>query len=91
MGMVFATVFTDESITQILAPTFITVAEALCSMPANIDVIITIRKIANIIPTSKAANLLLSFTNSLNAIFSIPFIACPLSGTCPAFVRGKKI
>jgi hypothetical protein len=52
---------------------FITVEDDLCKIPANIDVIITIKKTAKVIPTSNAANFALSFTKSLNAIFRIPF------------------
>jgi hypothetical protein len=51
----------------------ITVAEDLARIPANMDVIWIIKKTAKVIPTSKAANLPLSFTSSLNAIFRIPF------------------
>ena len=52
---------------------FITVEDDLFRIPANIDVIMTIKKTAKVIPTSSAANLPLSFTNSLYAILRIPF------------------
>ena len=68
---------------------FMTVADDLCKIPANIDVIMTIKKTAKVIPTSKAANLPLSFTNSLYAIFRIPLTAGLLFNTllfsCQAF------
>lgn len=73
--MLFAVVFTAGSITQILAPMFITVEDDLCKIPANIDVIITIKKTAKVIPTRSAANFALSFTNSLYASLRIPFTA----------------
>jgi hypothetical protein len=52
----------------------ITVDEDRYRTPENIDVICTIRKTANVIPSSRAANLPLSFTNSLYAIRSMPFM-----------------
>ena len=53
------------SITQIEAPILMTVAEARFSMPANSEVISIIRKTANVMPTSSAANLARSLTSSL--------------------------
>ena len=75
--MLLTALFTAGSITHILAPIFITVDDDLCKIPANIDVIITIKKTAKVIPTSKAANFPLSFTNSLYAIFRIPGTVFP--------------
>ena len=48
--MVLATVFTAGSITQTLAPTFSTVADERCRMPANIEVICVIRNTEKVMP-----------------------------------------
>jgi hypothetical protein len=71
--MLLTMVFTAGSITQTFAPIFITVEDDLCRIPANIDVIMTIKKTAKVIPTINAANFPLSFTSSLYAILRIPF------------------
>ncbi len=52
-----------------------TVAEALLRTPAKSDVMATMRKTANVIPTRSAVNLALSLTSSLHASFRIPFIS----------------
>lgn len=71
--MLLATVLTAGSITHIFAPMLVTVEEDLLRIPENMEVIWIIKKTAKVIPTSNAANLPLSFTSSLNAIFKIPF------------------
>jgi hypothetical protein len=76
--------------TQILAPMFITVAEDLYNMPENIDVIITIKKTAKVIPTSNAANFPLSFTNNLYAILRIPLTVGLLIRRLPAYTRNLQ-
>jgi len=70
---------TAGSITHTLAPMFMTVEDDLFRMPANIEVIIVIRKTANVMPTSKAANFPLSFTRSFNAILKTPFTCALLA------------
>jgi hypothetical protein len=77
--MAFAGVLTAGSITQTLAPILMIWAEALCRIPANIDVIMTIKKTEKVIPTRSAANFPLSFTNNLYASFRIPFTVLSLS------------
>jgi len=67
-----AGVLTAGSITQSLAPMLMTVADDRYRMPTNTDVVPTIKKTENVMPTSKAANFPLSFTSSLYAILRIP-------------------
>ena len=77
--MLLATVVTAGSITHILEPMLMTTDEALRKTPEKIEVIITIKKTAKVMPISKAANFPLSLTSSLNAIFNIPFMPSNLS------------
>ena len=63
--MVLATVLTERSMTQTLAPMLTTVAEARAMIPENMEVIWTIKKTAKMIPTRSAMNLARSFTRSL--------------------------
>jgi len=64
MPMLFATVLTAGSMIHTFAPTLVTVDEERFRTPENMEVICTIRNTANVIPSSRAANLPLSFTSS---------------------------
>ena len=55
--MPLATVFTAGSMTHMLAPMLITVAEERYNTPANIDVIWTMRNTAKEMPMRSAVNL----------------------------------
>src|SRR5580765_6153625 len=70
--MLLSTLLTEGSMTQILTPVFVTVADDLRRTPANTDVIVTIRNTANVIPISNAKNLPRSLSSSLAAILSSP-------------------
>jgi len=58
--------------THIFAPTLYTDDEERANMPENMDIIMIMRNTANVIPTKRAINLLLSLTRSFNAILRIP-------------------
>jgi hypothetical protein len=72
MGILLVALFTAGSITQIFALIFRTEDDDLDRIPENIDIIMTIRNTAKVIPTNKAVNLLLSLTRSFHAILRIP-------------------
>ena len=55
-----------------VAPMLMTVAEERLRIPANSEVISIIRKTANVMPTSNAANFARSLIRSLYAILRIP-------------------
>ena len=63
--MALLTFVTARSMTQTLAPVFVTVAEAFFIIPANIDVIWIMRNTLKVSPMSSAANFPLSLTRSL--------------------------
>ena len=72
MGMLLAMVLTAGSITQTAAPVLITVEEARCMMPTNIDVTSSIRNTENVRPTISAVNLARSLMSSLRASVRMP-------------------
>ena len=70
--MLLDTLLTAGSKTHTFAPTFTTDEAALANIPENIDVIMTIKKTAKVIPINSAENLPLSLTRSLSATFNMP-------------------
>ena len=63
--MALLTFVTAGSITQTLAPVFVTVADAFFIIPANIEVIWIMRNTEKVRPMRSAMNLPLSLTSSL--------------------------
>jgi hypothetical protein len=76
--------------THIFAPTLYTDDEERDNIPENIDIIMIMRNTANVIPTRRAINLLLSLTRSFNAILRIPGTADRLSLVLADIIRSFK-
>lgn len=77
MPTLLAMVCTAGSITHIFAPTLMTVDDERSRMPANSDVISTIRNTENVMPITSAVNFALSLTSSLNASRRMPRMSFP--------------
>ncbi len=69
MGILFKGLLTAGSMTQTRAPTLMTLAEAFWRIPAKMEVNWTMRNMAKVMPTIRAANLALSLTKQFKGDF----------------------
>ena len=77
--MLLDTLLTAGSRTQIWAPTLSIDEEARDRIPENIDIIMIIKKTANVTPINKAENLPLSLVSNFKASLKMPNTVEPQS------------